>query len=511
MAAFSRISNLRSPSTQACDLRRALAALILAAAPCGEAFAADAVSALEFGADPTGAKDSVQAINAALESGADVLVPAGSYTLTAGWISMTKPGQTLRCEAGATMRVVRPGRNATPALIVMPSAVGARVEGCAIDHDGGQFLPVRPFYPLEWDDAISYAPGVGLRNNPKNKSKSNAGIGVAVLVMADKAELRGMNVTRGWDNDIMVARYRLDAPGQSLGPYGVRIVDTRTSLAGSGAHSWEPNFFMGCGIDVGTGVDAVLQNNVDENSRIGFCVDEGGGASAHIIDSVSRHARMTKEPFVKANRMSSYYPAFGDPWHGSTISGSGFFFGGSTLSPINGQPMKDYKASVCTNCQAIEPEGVGVWLGRYSNGARFEGLKVVRPGLEAIWALGGTHSFKDTTLQQPNALKGSTGVWGRNYPWPQTPAIRAICANCLPYLRRQDAPRLNLSREQVQTTLDFRGLTVSPGPRGPSYSYTFSTRSASQTDFATIRAEGGSIAPGAKGLQSLEGSAGGAE
>ena len=144
-----------------------------------------------------------------------------------------------------------------------------------------------------------------MQNNPKNKKKRNDGIGVGVLVMADKAELRGLHVTRGWDNDIMVARYRLDDMGQSLGPYGVRIVDTRTSYAGAGAHSWEPDFYMGCGIDVGTGVDAALSNVQDDNSRIGFCVDEGGGASARITNAVSRHARMTKQPFVKENRVST--------------------------------------------------------------------------------------------------------------------------------------------------------------------------------------------------------------
>lgn len=486
-------------------LGRSVAALVVLAPVFTPVFARPpgiraSVSVLDYGADPSGKKDSAPAINAALASGRDVVIAKGNYVLTAGWISMTLPHQTLSCMPGARLRVVRPGRNPTPALIIAQSAVGARLNGCQIDHDGGQFLPLSPFYPIAWNDGITAIEGKGLANNPQGKTLRNDGFGVGVLVMADAAELRDVTVLRGWDNSIMVANYRMDAPGQSLGPYGVRLTNVRTADAGAGAHSWDPKFYMGCGIDIGTGVDTMLHDVVDDRSHIGFCVDEAGGASAHFVNAISHAARMTKAPFIKPDRVSSYYPDPHDPWHASTISGSAFFFGGSTLSSLTGKPMKDLHESVCTNCQAMEPDGVGVWLSRISDGVRFEGLKIIRPGLEGIWALGGTHTFVDTTIEQPNAFRGSTRIWGVRFPWPQVSAISAHCANCPPFASDSNATHLNLSREQLNTTLLFHGLKIDAGSGQRTYSYVYTTRSTSD-ETSIIKSERVEAPAGALGLE----------
>lgn len=449
-----------------------------------------------------GKADAASAINALLASGADVELPAGQYALRSRWIEMRTPGQVLRCKGPNTTLVVdRPGTTASPALIMTQAAVGAKVIGCKFDMNGGQFVNTA-FAPLASNDAIKYVPGTGLVDNPQGKAKANDGMAVAVLVMCDRCEIAEAEVTRGFDNNIMVANFDLSNGKQSLGPWGVSIRDTRTSYAGAGRHNWDPDYYQGCGIDIGSGVAARLTNVEDRYSRIGFCVDEGGGASAQIVNAASFNAQVTQKPFLRPDKMSSYYPAADDPWHGSSIAGTGFFFGGSDRRANLGQVQPGLISTTCINCLAYEPQGVGFWFSRYSNGAHLVSPHAASPGLECFWAVGGSHYLTDAICDQPNALAGSTKIWGGKFPWPRTAAVRASCANCGPF---SSLPAIRGTPDQLNTTLHFNGLTMtdrSPldAAKKPNFAYSFSTAPGNKDEFSRIQVLRGNIQPGTSGF-----------
>ncbi len=137
---------------------------------------------------------------------------------------MKTPGQRRRCTGpNTTITVSRPGRDAAPALIMAQPAIGAKVEGCSFDMNGMQFINTA-FLPLSWDDRIAYVPGKGLVNNPGGKSIQNDGLAVAVLIMCDDCELADAEVTRGWDNDVMIARFDWLQELSRLGLSGSRFM-----------------------------------------------------------------------------------------------------------------------------------------------------------------------------------------------------------------------------------------------------------------------------------------------
>ncbi len=281
----------------------------------------------------------------------------------------------------------------------------------------------------------------------------------------------------------------------------------RTSRAGAGAHFWSPNFYMGCGIDVGTGVAARLTNVQDRLSHIGFCVDEGGGASAQIVNATSFFAQATAAPFVTAGKMSGYFPRLGDYSHGSTISGSGFFLGASNRRAGLGEVQDGLMSTTCVNCVAYEPQGVGFWFSRFSNGVHLVQPHAYRTGFECFFAVGGTHRLTDAICDQPNALRGNISLWGVDHPWPQTSAVRVVCANCPPFDESGSAPvkAIRGTSEQLNTTLVFQGLTIAgrsalDSPSKPSYSYALETEPAAHGGRAAIKVTGASLEPGALGL-----------
>lgn len=376
---------------------------------------------------------------------------------------------------------------------------------------------------------LSAGTGASITPTVQELTATDDGFAVGVLVMCDECEFNNNWVTNGFDDDIFVVNFNLTTGAQTgASPFRVKMHHPKTSFAGSGAHSWTPNFYTGIGIDVGTGVQTQIDNGTDYFSRIGFGVDEGGGASANMENMISYFAQMTPAPFTTAGKMSSYYPLLSDPWHGSSISGTGYFWGGSNRSALTGQMFDGLLETTCTNCVAYEPQGVGMWFSRFSSGVHLISPKVYKPGLECYWVLAGTHYAVDPVCDQPNALKATVPSnqpgWA-GLPWPQTPAYNVFPANAAPFVTTGSlttgpvASQTGVSGaiavfspEQINTTLNLdgpvvRGPSALDTPSTPNWSYSLVTNPAYTTgatgtsSSAQINVRNPNIQPGAIGLE----------
>ncbi len=382
------------------------------------------------GADPTGATDSIPAFRAALATGRDVHVPKGRWSITKGWIDMTIPGQLLVCDTpGTAITVKRPGRNPSPALIIEPSARGAAVRGCVIDHDGKQFLDTGSFVPL---DPMNTTAG----------SHATDSLGNAVLVMADGASFSG-TVVNGWDNCIGLGLFNLRTGAQSLGPLAPVVRNTTTRNCGSGRHHYDPDFYQGAGVDVLTATRAVVADSEDWSSYDGFWVDTSGGGSASFSNLTAHSTRMSRPLF--------HTP---DPWH-VTPGGVAFYLSGSTRN-YDGSTSAALAGSSCTHCTAIRPGAQGLLVDLHSNGTVISDLRVVDPGLECIWIRAGSHRLDGVVCDGAGAA-GHSAV-GAGVRVPRVSAIQVDAS------RTPDA-----SAVFWNTRVQLNHLVVDGSP--PAYAY----------------------------------------
>ena len=371
------------------------------------------------GADPTGATDSIPAFRAALATGRDVHVPKGSWSITAGWINMTIPGQLLICDApGTVIRVKRPGRNPSPALIIEPSARHAAVRGCVIDHDGKQFLDTGSFVPLE-------------PMNTTAGSHATDSLGNAVLIMADGASFSG-TVVNGWDNCIGLGLFDLRTGTQSLGPYEPTVKETTTRNCGSGRHHHDPDYYQGAGVDVLTAVRAVVADSEDWSSYDGFWVDTSGGGSARFSDLTAHSTRMSRPLFHTA-----------DPWH-VTPGGVAFYLSGSTRN-YDGSQGAALASSSCSNCVAIRPEAEGLLIDLHSNGTVISNLRIVDPGLECIWIRAGSHFLDRVSCDGAGVAKGMAGTRAPRVSAIQIDASRTADASAVFWNTRVELDHLRVN------------------------------------------------------------------
>ncbi|CAP56553.1 glycosyl hydrolase family 28-related protein [Gluconacetobacter diazotrophicus] len=419
----------------------------------------DVVNVLDYGADNTGATDAVGAINQAIATGRNVYIPQGKYTITAGWIDMTTPGQRVYCDGPqTTLTVARAGYAPSPALVIEPSAVMAEFRGCTIDHNGAQFLSTGPFVPLAW-------------NNTTIGTHTNDGLGNAVLVMADYARFEG-TVTRGWDNCVGLGSFSLTTGAQTTtpAPKSPTVTQTHTSYCGVGNHSSTPVYNQGAGVDVLTATGAIVSDSTDFMSHDGFWIDTSGGAGASFSNLTSWYAQRT--PTLPSGGWG--YAQGGVAFY---LSGSNENFDGSTNALLAG--------SSCVNCTAIQPQMQGLVTDLHSNGLTVANLRVVRPGLECIWQRSGHTVYSNVQCDTPNYLAGQTIAAGET-PAPQVAAVQIDASNTSDVT----APDI------LNTLAEFNGLSVTAAG-SPSYTYTLSLGSYGNNP--AVKLNGVSLTPGTAG------------
>lgn len=365
---------------------------------------------LDFaGASSTGEADSVSAINSALATGRDVYLPGGTYLIGADWIRMTTPNQRLFCDGPSTTIIVARQEgsgthSASPALIIYPTAVGARFEGCTVDQNGAQFGGNFPNVPLQ------------ALNRRRGSNAFNAALGTAVLVMADFAQVNGVRVTRGWNVCVGFGVFDLKTGQPSPGPIGASYSNGTTSHCGRGLISGKPNYREGAGVDNFSGVGIRVTNNVDFSSQVGLYLDTGG--SSTIVDT-----------FVSYNAQIS--PHIAGSWQ-NTIGGDALWIGsqnrlfnGATWGPPKGP-------TIINNFYAFQPMRHCVFGFWSATGATLNNIKCMRPGLEGIRMEGGMNKMSNVWVDQANWLKGDKSI-DPGIPAEQTNAVQ-INSNSAPHL-----------------------------------------------------------------------------
>ena len=419
-------------------------------------------------ADTTGTTVLDAPLAAALATGKNVFIPPGTYTLH-NWIDMVTPGQRVYCGGPATtITAVRAGYAPSPMLVIEPSATDARFANCTLDHNGGQYLGTGPYVPLSW-------------NNTTVGTHTNDGLGNAVLVMADRAKLSGVNVKRGWDNCIGLGLFNLTTGSQTAtpAPSAPVVTEGTTSYCGTGVHNFAPNYEQGAGVDVLTASGAIVSLNVDWYSYDGFWVDTSGGASASLSDDTAFYTQIS--PTI-----------FSGGWL-TTPGGNAFYFSGANINfdGTGGNASDALAGSSCTNCTAIMPQAQGIVVDDHSNGTIISNFRAVRPGLQCIWDKSGQTRFTNTYCDSPNYLAGFTGI-APGTAAPNTAAIQV------------DATATAGVTAQFRNTFAiFDGLTVF---NTGSLNYTYAVaESASGGAFAGVTVTSPNVAAGATGYYSSPG------
>lgn len=446
---------------------------------------AGAVNAADYPTiDPTGTVDSISGFQAAINTGRDVHIPPGNYIITAGWLDIVTPGQTVFCDSPATKITVSRGSGAyapSPAVIIEAAAVGARLKNCTIDHNGAQFLTTGAFVPLAW-------------NNTTVGTHANDALGSAVLIMANFAEAEGVKVLNGWDNCTTLGLYSLTTGTQSGGqPFSPKYRNGYSGGCGAGTHSWTPSYHQGAGVDVATASAAIVTDSIDWQSYNGFWVDVGGGASAELSNLVSYY-----------NPVSVPLQTTCDKWHtgnatacsGSLggncfyISGANRDFSGSNGSmPIPAAPTAGASlwGTNGTNLKCVGAQGVGFWVDAMANGGVFDNVRVIQSGLEAMYIGGGTTVFNNTYIDQANYLKGYAGFGTAG---PATAAIQVTT--------NSNSSDTSAAKIFNNTTAIFNNLVVTNKSGTPNYTYDVAVASFSPAT-ATAIIRGFTYTPGTSG------------
>lgn len=253
-------------------------------------------------------------IQAAIDTGKDIVFPAGRYLVNQ--IVLNTPRQRLVCLSWDT--VIRQINTGTPAarplLIFNTGAIAAIVDGGTWDHDAAACV------------------------NP-TIAGGDIATGSAVLMMADYCRIINSQVLNGWDNGIALYRVNLETGGFEAGkPVAPVVAFARTENCGCGTRTYGglPAHQAGSGVNNLSASAALVVGCVDFSSRTNFIADYGAGAGGTFRDCTGY--------FAKISTGTSGFGGFG------VYSGTG-----------------DYRWE---NIQIIECQGDGVWIDGYSQNVR---------------------------------------------------------------------------------------------------------------------------------------------
>lgn len=253
-------------------------------------------------------------IQTAIDTGKDIVFPAGRYRINQ--LVLNTPRQRLICLSWDTIfRQLNPTpQPARPMLIFNPSAVAATVEGGTWDHNST------------------------LCTNPV-LAGGDIATGSAILMMADYCRMISPQVLNGWDNGISLYQVNLSTgivnPGKPVAP---AVYFARTENCGCGTRTYGgfPPHQAGSGINNLSASAALVTGCVDFSSRTNFIADYGAGAGGTFRDCTGY--------FAKISTGTSGFGGFG------VYSGTG-----------------DYRWE---NIHIIESQGDGVWIDGYSQNVR---------------------------------------------------------------------------------------------------------------------------------------------
>lgn len=210
-------------------------------------------------------------IQAAIDTGKDIVFPAGRYRINQ--LVLNTPRQRLICLSWDTIfRQLNPTpQPARPMLIFNPSAVAATVEGGT------------------WDQNSTLCTNPVLANG-------DIATGSAILMMADYCRMINPQVLNGWDNGISLYQVNLSTgiinPGKPVAP---AVYFARTENCGVGIRTYAelPPHQAGSGINNLTAASALVFGCIDFSSRTNFIADYGGGASGSFENCTGYFAKLS--------------------------------------------------------------------------------------------------------------------------------------------------------------------------------------------------------------------------
>lgn len=266
--------------------------------------------------------DNLAALQAALDTGKNVIIPPGSY----GYKGILRPSVAYQTvfAAGAQFYWMGPTDNSgrvIAMLVALPTAVGGRWEGGHFDHRGAN-----------WTSAV--AP----------PASANRALESAIVVMADYYEMTPQMVEGAFDNGIGLMRADMTTGVQVVGsPSYPKVFGGHGKNNGVGIRTHDTTIGphqVGAFVNNLTASHALVVGCTDDSSRNGFIADYGGGASGVFIGCISNNATESTSGWVSLE--------------GETIrpSGIAFYCGTAHVKFIG--------------CQANDAQSWAVWFDGYS-------------------------------------------------------------------------------------------------------------------------------------------------
>lgn len=262
-----------------------------------------------------------------------------------------------------------------PALLVDIGAAESAFRGFSVNHSAADF-PVWPAADFRADIFSAF---------------SGDARGCAVLVMADKVWLDGINVFNGWDNGIGIGRFDEVTGIQSAAPDQPRASNCRTYQCGVGKHAWPtaPNgyYFQGAGINVMTAINFAVENCTDYGSYNGFWCDIHGGGRGVFTNC---NAEFTQVGPIFSDAATGGNQPWNTGGFGGSISGAG---SGWLKSPGG---LAFYSGSYGVqfiNCVAESPGLYGFVTDYFSSKNVLVGCRVYNAGLQSFVISGSGHKL----------------------------------------------------------------------------------------------------------------------
>lgn len=273
----------------------------------------------DFGAVGDGVQDDTLAIQAAIDTGKDVVLKnRADYRITET-LRISTPRQYFGGRANLFFDILAGSRpNTRPAIWVDKAAVGCKLFGFVLDHNGTDHEDI-------------------------NERGLHIIWGSGIFIESNDSHCDFVTVINGADNGIAVAQIDDDTlelvPTQ---PRAVSVTNCRGKNNGCGTGFTEilegvphPRGRLGAAVDIGTGMYCIVSDCIDEGSYVGFILDVGAGANCVMNNC---YAFETKYDF---------------DWPTETNSGLGFYIGGAD--------------SRISNCAAFFSQRDGFWIDATAN------------------------------------------------------------------------------------------------------------------------------------------------
>jgi hypothetical protein len=420
-----------------------------------------------FGAAGDGIADDTAAIQAALNSGRDIVVPETSaFYKVSATLLQTVPGQAFT-NNGTIKMVVSDGLK-RPLMVVSQAAVGSVRNGIGTyDHNADQWPTSAMFDPTALGGNTSDARGIGM------------------VVMADQSADSDYTFINGWDSGVGIGNFSLINGAQSAGPDGWRGHNIKTINCGTGRHNWGPApggfYYQGVGIGVLTATNFNVTGCTDFGSYGSFWADINGGGHGVFTGCVSIEAKQGAIWSDAANGSNQIW--YTDGVFGGNLTGAG---AGWLKTPGGVAFMSGTYGVSFVNCTAFEPAWIGFALDQWSSKCSLTNCRVVKSGGPGIIDAGQQNEFTNIQLEDCCRQVGTVSPSGSTCP----PLGAFETMGAAPGLVNPQIINLNVTPERV-----YPGS--SPGP--VKYSYALWARRSASAQASRISVIGGRLTNGVTG------------